>query len=122
MAALNDEQVMLRDMAREWADNESPISAFRKLRDAAPAKGFDPEAWSTVGQMGWAGVVIPEEFGGSAFGAPETDPYVVEGGPGRGLGEVAAPARPLDLPPDGTDDGPAPGTGPLVPTGDEAAA
>lgn len=68
MAALNDEQVMLRDMAREWADNESPTTAFRKLRDAAPAQGFDPEAWSTIGQMGWAGVVIPEEFGGSAFG------------------------------------------------------
>jgi alkylation response protein AidB-like acyl-CoA dehydrogenase len=68
MAALNDEQVMLRDMAREWADNESPTTAFRKLRDAAPAKGFDPEAWNTIGQMGWAGVVIPEEFGGSAFG------------------------------------------------------
>jgi alkylation response protein AidB-like acyl-CoA dehydrogenase len=68
MALLNDEQVMLRDMAREWADNESPISAFRKLRDAAPAKGFDVEAWTTIAQMGWAGVVIPEEFGGSAFG------------------------------------------------------
>jgi alkylation response protein AidB-like acyl-CoA dehydrogenase len=68
MAALNDEQVMLRDMAREWADNESPTTAFRKLREAAPAKGFDTEAWSTIGQMGWAGVVIPEEFGGSAFG------------------------------------------------------
>ncbi|UVO49411.1 acyl-CoA/acyl-ACP dehydrogenase [Sphingomonas sp. SUN019] len=68
MAVLNDEQVMLRDMAREWADNESPVTAFRKLRDAAPAKGFDPEAWRTVGEMGWAGVVIPEEFGGSAFG------------------------------------------------------
>jgi alkylation response protein AidB-like acyl-CoA dehydrogenase len=68
MALLNDEQVMLRDMAREWADNESPISAFRKLRDAAPAKGFDPEVWNTVGQMGWAGVVIPEAFGGSEFG------------------------------------------------------
>lgn len=68
MAALNDEQVMLRDMAREWADNESPVTAFRKLRDAAPATGFDPEAWSAIGQMGWAGIVIPEEFGGSAFG------------------------------------------------------
>lgn len=68
MAALNDEQVMLRDMAREWADNESPITAFRKLRDAAPATGFDAEAWGAIGQMGWAGVVIPEEFGGSAFG------------------------------------------------------
>lgn len=68
MAALNDEQVMLRDMAREWADNESPVTAFRKLRAAAPAEGFDRDAWGTIAQMGWAGVVIPEEFGGSAFG------------------------------------------------------
>jgi alkylation response protein AidB-like acyl-CoA dehydrogenase len=68
MAVLNDEQVMLRDMAREWADNESPVTAFRKLRAAAPAQGFDPEAWKTVAEMGWAGVVVPEEHGGSAFG------------------------------------------------------
>lgn len=68
MAVLNDEQVMLRDMAREWADNESPVAAFRKMRAAAPAERFDREAWSAIGQMGWAGVVIPEEFGGSAFG------------------------------------------------------
>lgn len=68
MAALNDEQVMLRDMAREWVDNENPVTAFRTLRDATPAKGFDPGAWGAVGQMGWAGIVVPEEFGGSAFG------------------------------------------------------
>jgi alkylation response protein AidB-like acyl-CoA dehydrogenase len=68
MAVLNDEQVMLRDMAREWADNESPVTAFRKLRAAAPQEGFDPEAWKTIGEMGWAGVVVPEEHGGSAFG------------------------------------------------------
>ncbi|MFT3977290.1 MAG: acyl-CoA dehydrogenase family protein [Sphingomonas bacterium] len=68
MAVLNEEQVMLRDMAREWADNESPVTAFRKLRDAAPATGYDTEAWGAIGGMGWAGIVIPEEFGGSAFG------------------------------------------------------
>ena len=68
MAVLNDEQVMLRDMAREWADNESPVSAFRRLRDASPAEGFDRGAWEAIGQMGWGGVVVPEEFGGSAFG------------------------------------------------------
>ena len=68
MAVLNDEQVMLRDMAREWADNESPVTAFRKLRAAAPAEGYDAEAWGAIGQMGWAGIVVPEEFGGSAFG------------------------------------------------------
>lgn len=68
MAVLNDEQVMLRDMAREWSDNESPVAAFRKLRAAAPAEAFDRDAWGAIGQMGWAGVVVPEEFGGSAFG------------------------------------------------------
>ena len=68
MAVLNDEQVMLRDMAREWADNEAPVTAFRKLRVAAPAQGYDRDAWSAIGEMGWAGVVVPEEHGGSAFG------------------------------------------------------
>ncbi|WP_034161372.1 acyl-CoA dehydrogenase family protein [Sphingomonas sp. ERG5] len=68
MAVLNDEQTMLRDMAREWADNEAPVTAFRKMRDAAPAEAFDADSWAAMGQMGWAGVIIPEEFGGSAFG------------------------------------------------------
>ena len=68
MAVLNDEQVMLRDMAREWADNEAPVTAFRKLRAATGSDGHDPQAWSAIGEMGWAGVVVPEEHGGSAFG------------------------------------------------------
>ena len=66
MAALNDEQVMLRDMAREWVDNESPIAALRRVRDTGA--GFDQAAWEAAGQMGWAGIVVPEEHGGSAFG------------------------------------------------------
>ena len=68
MAVLNDEQVMLRDMAREWADNEAPVTAFRKLRAAAPSQGYDAQAWGAIAEMGWAGVVVPEEHGGSAFG------------------------------------------------------
>jgi alkylation response protein AidB-like acyl-CoA dehydrogenase len=68
MAALNEEQTILRDMVREWADNESPVTAFRKMRDAAPAEGYDPAAWATMAEMGLAGIVIPEEFGGTAFG------------------------------------------------------
>jgi len=68
MAVLNDEQVMLRDMAREWADNESPVGAFRKLRNAAVPAGYDTDAWRAQGEMGWAGVVVPEAYGGSEFG------------------------------------------------------
>lgn len=68
MAVLNDEQTMLRDMVREWADNESPVTAFRKMRAAAPAEGYDPAAWAALGEMGLGGIVIPEDFGGTGFG------------------------------------------------------
>ncbi|MCP3733405.1 acyl-CoA/acyl-ACP dehydrogenase [Sphingomonas sp. RP10(2022)] len=68
MAVLTEEQTMLRDMAREWADNESPVAAFRRLRDAAPAAGYDAAAWGEIGQMGWGGIVVPEAHGGSGMG------------------------------------------------------
>ena len=68
MAILNEEQEMLRDMARNWTTNESPVAAFRKVRAEKPAEGYSPDAWSTMAQMGWAGIVIPEAHGGSDFG------------------------------------------------------
>ena len=66
MAVLSEEQEMLRDMARDWAANESPVTAFRKLRDSG--EGFDRAAWQTMAGMGWTGVIIPEAHGGSDFG------------------------------------------------------
>ena len=68
MAVLNDEQAMLRDMAREWAANESPVSAWRKVRNAGDPQAIDPRAWGAMREMGWAGIVIPEAHGGSDFG------------------------------------------------------
>lgn len=68
MAVLNEEQTMLRDMVREWSDKESPVTAFRKMRAAAPVEGYDPAAWQALSEMGVAGIVIPEAFGGTAFG------------------------------------------------------
>ena len=68
MAVLNEEQEMLRDMARDWATNESPVTAWRKVRSEKPAEGYSPDAFQTMAQMGWAGIVIPEEYGGSDFG------------------------------------------------------
>ncbi len=68
MAVLTEEQTMLRDAAKSWARESSPVSALRKLRDGGSGASFDPAAWAEMGQMGWAGVVIPEEYGGSNFG------------------------------------------------------
>ncbi|MDB5454063.1 MAG: acyl-CoA dehydrogenase, partial [Caulobacteraceae bacterium] len=68
MAVLSEEQSMLRDAARAWTQEKSPVTAFRKLRDSKNELGFDAAVWSEMGQMGWAGVIVPEAFGGSEFG------------------------------------------------------
>ena len=68
MAVLNEEQEMLRDMARDWAANESPVAAFRKIRASGTPEAYDPDAYAAMAEMGWTGVIVPEEHGGSDFG------------------------------------------------------
>ncbi|WP_419254862.1 acyl-CoA dehydrogenase family protein [Caulobacter sp. ErkDOM-YI] len=68
MAVLTEEQTMLRDAAKGWTTDSAPVGALRKLRDSKSGASFDPAAWSEMGQMGWAGVIVPEEHNGSAFG------------------------------------------------------
>jgi alkylation response protein AidB-like acyl-CoA dehydrogenase len=68
MAVLTEEQSMLRDAARSWTQEKSPVTAFRKLRDSRYELGFDAAVWSEMGEMGWAGVIVPETYGGSDFG------------------------------------------------------
>jgi len=68
MAVLSEEQSMLRDAAKSWVQEKSPVGALRKLRGDGSPFGFDRAAWSEMGQMGWAGVIVPEAYGGSEFG------------------------------------------------------
>lgn len=63
---LSEEQQMLRDSARSFANEKLPISQLRSLR--AKGEGFDKAAWKEMAELGFTGVLIPEEFGGSAFG------------------------------------------------------
>jgi alkylation response protein AidB-like acyl-CoA dehydrogenase len=68
MAVLTEEQSMLRDAAKSWVQEKSPVTAFRKMRDSGTDLGYDAAAWNEMAEMGWAGVIIPEEYGGSNFG------------------------------------------------------
>jgi alkylation response protein AidB-like acyl-CoA dehydrogenase len=63
---LTEEQQMLRDSARAFADEKLPVSQFRALRK--DGKPFDKTAWKEMADLGFAGVLVPEEFGGSGFG------------------------------------------------------
>ena len=68
MAVLTEEQSMLRDAARTWTREKSPVTAFRKVRDSGALLGYDPVAFAEMAEMGWTGVIIPEAYGGSDFG------------------------------------------------------
>lgn len=72
MAVLTEEQTMLRDAARSWAQESSPVTVFRKLRDdkvaGANIEKRERETWKEMADMGWAGIVIPEAYGGVGMG------------------------------------------------------
>ncbi len=67
MANLTEEQSMLRDAAKSWVAEKSPVTAFRKMRDSGNADGFDRGVWKEMCEMGWAGILVPESLGGSGL-------------------------------------------------------
>ncbi len=76
---LNDEQRMLKDAARDFFREQAPVTRLRKQRDAKK-NGRDPDLWREMAAMGWAGVIIPEEFGGVGLGYVALGAVLEEGG------------------------------------------
>ena len=68
---LTDEQTMLKDAADGFLNEHAPIAHLRKLRDTHDADGVSRDLWRAFGEMGLAGVIIPETHGGSGLGAVE---------------------------------------------------
>jgi acyl-CoA dehydrogenase len=65
---LNEEQVMLKESAAGFLAEKAGVAQLRRLRDSASPRGFDDAVWRDMVQMGWAGIAIPEEFGGLGYG------------------------------------------------------
>jgi alkylation response protein AidB-like acyl-CoA dehydrogenase len=63
---LNEEQQLLRDSAKDFLNECSPVSLHRELRDSG--REWSEELWAGMADMGWAGIVIPEAYGGLEFG------------------------------------------------------
>jgi alkylation response protein AidB-like acyl-CoA dehydrogenase len=65
---LNDDQVMLRDSARDFMKSEAPTTHFRKYRDMECKDGFSHDLWKQFAEMGFTGMLIPEADGGLGMG------------------------------------------------------
>jgi acyl-CoA dehydrogenase len=65
---LNEEQQSLKDIAREFLQNNAPVTHFREIRDTQNELGYDESLWKEMVNLGWSGILIPEEYGGFDFG------------------------------------------------------
>ena len=68
---LNEEQTQLRDSARDFLAEQSPVSQLRALRDRHDADGFSRDLWGRFAEMGFTGVLVPEAQGGLDLGHVE---------------------------------------------------
>jgi alkylation response protein AidB-like acyl-CoA dehydrogenase len=66
MALLCEEQNIIRDQARAWVDENTPVNAFRAVRDEGT--GFDDATWREMVELGWTGLMVPEAHGGAGLG------------------------------------------------------
>ena len=61
----SEEQDMLRDSVREFLEGECPMTYVRQMMD--DERGFSDEQWSKMAQLGWTGLIVPEEYGGAGL-------------------------------------------------------
>tara|TARA_R110002073_G_scaffold31278_5_gene96104 strand:+ start:2298 stop:3422 length:1125 start_codon:yes stop_codon:yes gene_type:complete len=65
---LNEEEQMLRDSAKAYLAEKSPVSELRRLRDEGCKDGFRHAVWRGMAEMGWTGILISEDQGGVDMG------------------------------------------------------
>jgi alkylation response protein AidB-like acyl-CoA dehydrogenase len=60
---LSEEQEMLKTSARDFLQRECPKKLVKQLDESD--EGYSPELWRKMAQLGWLGLLFPEEYGGS---------------------------------------------------------
>jgi alkylation response protein AidB-like acyl-CoA dehydrogenase len=58
-------QEILKQMARDFLTTECPKTLVRKLEQSE--EGYSPEVWKKMAELGWMGLIIPEEYGGMGY-------------------------------------------------------
>ncbi len=79
--SLSSDQELIRNSARKFIENECPRDLVRELNRGE--KGYDPEMWRKMADLGWMGLAWPEEYGGVGGGMIDLALVVEE--MGRGL-------------------------------------
>ena len=60
---LATDQEMIRSSVREFLKKECPKDKVRELK--GDPRGYDTKTWKKMVKLGYPGLIIPEEYGGS---------------------------------------------------------
>jgi alkylation response protein AidB-like acyl-CoA dehydrogenase len=60
---LTEEQELLRKTARDFLTENCPKSFVRQME--VDEKGYSPQLWKRMAELGWTGLLLPEEYGGT---------------------------------------------------------
>ena len=67
--AISDDHLTLAETASDMLTSRAALAANRALLEAAEESV--PEFWSEMAELGWLGLHVPEELGGSGYGFEE---------------------------------------------------
>ena len=66
--SLNEEQILLRDSARDFLGAEWPSAELRRMLDAADGADAAAALWSKMSDLGWPGLLVNEDYDGLGLG------------------------------------------------------
>ena len=58
------ESLLFASTAQSFLEKEAPFNRVRELH--AEGASFEPEWWRRAAELGWAGLLVPEELGGGS--------------------------------------------------------
>ena len=73
-----EEQVELMDVATGFCRDKSPVSKARTLMN--DPRGYDPDVWREMADLGWLAIAIPEEYEGVGLSLAEAVPVMEQMG------------------------------------------
>src|SRR5947209_18286707 len=75
---LDEQQAMCQASARNFIADKAPVAHLRKLRDSRDADGFSRDLWKEFAEMGFTGVLVPEDHSGLGLGNVEAGTIMEE--------------------------------------------
>jgi alkylation response protein AidB-like acyl-CoA dehydrogenase len=62
----SEEQEMLRQSAHQFLETECAMTYVRKMME--DDTGYSEDQWKKMADLGWMGLIFPEQYGGSGLG------------------------------------------------------